>query len=345
MKTRLGRAISTTIVLTAVIVICLLIPAAANASGDITISITDPTRQGVQVYEGNTVNNALSVPVITYGDDRTLGTLRVTGKAGISVPVREGNQVKVELPLGLCYMTTPTEDNYKNYVDYPDSVDGLTNQIRDGSGKPGLRFIAGSPRSITVLVNNVDKGRQTMAIDFIFNKTGISTVRVSPLLDAARTYMKDSEGKVTRLEYLKLLADVVIRLDPGLLDIAADEKDISSVFADGAQISPEDRSRIQLLVNSGLIAGYPNKMLKPGEFLTRAEAISLLVRTMCFPAASFQYSFKDAVPAWASRDINAAVAGGIAAGQADGTFGANRKITKAEVVSLMQRTIEKYKSK
>lgn len=345
MKARLGRAFSAAFVLTAVMVIWLLVPASAYADGDIVISITDPTRQGAQVYEGGTVNNALSVPVITHGDDRTLGTLRITGKSGISVPVLEGNQVKVELPLGLCYMTTPTSDNFKNYVDYPDSVDGLKNQICDGSGKPGLRFVAGTPRSITVAVNNVDRGRQTMAIDFIYNKTGISTVRVSPLLDAAQTYAKDPAGKLTRLEFLKLLADVVIRLDPGILDRTADEKDIRLLFADGAQMSAEDQSGIQLLVNSGLIAGYPDKMLKPGEYLTRAEAISLLVRTMQLPATSSNYTFKDAVPAWASRDINTAVAGGIAVGQADGTFGANRKISKAEVVLLMQRTIETYKPK
>ncbi|MGE5421989.1 MAG: S-layer homology domain-containing protein, partial [Ignavibacteriales bacterium] len=306
---------------------------------------TDPTRQGVDVYEGNTVNNALSVPVVTYGDNRTLGTLRVTGKQGIVVPVRPGNQVKVELPVGLCYMQVPTENTYISYVEYPDKIDSLKNQIRDADGKLGLEFIAGSARSITVRVDNVDSSGQIMAIDFIFNKSAVSTVRVNPLMEAAESYIKDPSGKVTRLQFLRLLADVTAKLDPGLFDYKADEKDIREMFSDTASISSGDRGKLQLLVNSRLIVGYPDKTLRPDEYLTRAEALSLLVRTIQLPSATGSCSFKDPIPAWAVRDINSAVGSAIIAGDENGCFRANQPITKAEVLSIMQRTIETYKAK
>lgn len=321
------------------------IPVPVYAEGDITILITDPTRKGVDVYEGNTVNNALSVPVVTYGDNQTLGTLRVTGKQGIGVPVRSGNQVKVELPVGLCYMQVPTENNYLSYVEYPEKLDGLKNQICDADGKLGLEFIAGSARSITVQVDNVDSGGQIMAIDFIFNKSAMSTVRVNPLMEVAESYAKDPAGKVTRLQFLRLLADVTVKLDPGLFDYKADEKDIREMFFDTATISSEDRGKLQLLVNSGLIAGYPDKTLRPDEYLTRAQALSLLVRTIQLPSLTGNCSFNDPIPAWAVRDINAAVGSAIIAGDRNGSFRANQPITKTEVLSIMQRTIETYKTK
>ena len=79
----------------------LITPVAVWAESDIKITVTDPTRQGGVFYEGatvnegTTVNTVLSSPQVSHGENKVLGTLRITGKKGIAEPVQQGNRVMV----------------------------------------------------------------------------------------------------------------------------------------------------------------------------------------------------------------------------------------------------------
>lgn len=111
-----------------ILVVCLN-PASLQAK-DLKVNLTDPDRPGM-VGTGNTVSTVLSIPTVAYGENQVLGTVRITGKPGIRVPLQEGQKIMAELDPGVCYMCTPTPENYRDYIDWPAIIDGQTNQITD----------------------------------------------------------------------------------------------------------------------------------------------------------------------------------------------------------------------
>lgn len=324
------------------LMVFIIFPVVAFAGGDIAIKIYDPDKGYVINNKGigNISYSALSAPKLAIGDNRVLGTLRVKGKEGI-VPVSPGQKVKIELPVGTCYMQVPTMDSYKNYITWPESLDGVKNQIRDGYNVPGIKFLEGTPRSLTVEIGNVDNSGGIMVFDFIFNKENLSTVRVSRLIDKVESFENDPEGKITRLDFFKLLADVTVPFPTVPLEINKGKQNPSVIFSDLGHMSEGDIEKIRPIVNSGLIVGYPGKELRPNNYITRAEAANLIGKI--FPPEKMGKGFADEIPEWA-KDIYKAIGLGIVKGYPDGTLRPDEYVTKEEALIMLQKTMECYKS-
>lgn len=320
------------------LLIWLFLPAAAFADGNVVITVSDPDARAGVNHNGNTVNSVLSTPTVTYGEDRIMGTLRITGKKDISVPLAPGNKIMVTLPPGLCYMQTPTAENYKNYVEWPQSVDGIKNQIQDVGDKAGVKFVSGTPRSITIEINNIDSTGKITVLDFVFNKKAYSTTRVSRLLDVVKEFENDPDGKVTRLEFFKMLADVTLPFPSCPLSLKDSDTAPSERFFDLANTDYDEIDKIKPLIDSGLIVGYQN-MLEPCNFITRAQAANVVGNL--FPQSNQEPVFRDELPGWATG-INEASARGIVVGYPDGTFKPDQYITKSEVLTMLQKTLESY---
>lgn len=92
-------------------------------------------------------------------------------------------------------------------------------------------------------------------------------------------------------------------------------------------------------MNAGVIAGHQGGLLKPDDFITRAEAANLVGKI--FPPGNQNVNYKDTIPVWASGLINA-TANGIVAGYPDGAFRPDNIITKSETLTLLQKTLESY---
>lgn len=326
-------------VLIVTLLVWLAIPAVSWAESDIKISVSDPDKTGQVQYTGSTVNTVLDTPTVPFGANRVLGTLRISGKKGIDMPIKPGNKVKVSLPVGLSYMQVPNAQNYKNYVQWPEKVDELKNQIADGSGVPGVKFIEGTPRSITVEVGNVDYTGKTLALDFVFNQENFSTVRVSKLIEVAEDYKNRPNEGVTRLEFIKLLASVTVPFSSSV-SLTEEDQQLAEKFTDLPELTARDQGNISKLIESGIIAGYPGNLFKPNQNITRAEAAVMVGRI--FPAAKGKAVFKDSIPAWAVDSINNAKVNGFMAGYPDGTFRPDQLITKSEAIDLLQRVLESY---
>ncbi|QMV42451.1 glycosyl hydrolase [Cohnella cholangitidis] len=93
---------------------------------------------------------------------------------------------------------------------------------------------------------------------------------------------------------------------------------------------------------AGYYTGFPNNEAKPLERITRQDAVTLLSRAFSLKAsanASFAGGFKDAgqIAGYAKDAINALE--GVISGYANGTFGPNGFIKRAEVVSLVDKLI------
>lgn len=99
-------------------------------------------------------------------------------------------------------------------------------------------------------------------------------------------------------------------------------------------------SLIENATAANVIKGSTSSTFRPEHEITRAEFVSLLVRSLGLAASTGGQPFAD-VPseAWYAPDVAAAQAAGIIIGS-DGSFRPNASISRAEVVALITRAYE-----
>lgn len=91
----------------------------------------------------------------------------------------------------------------------------------------------------------------------------------------------------------------------------------------------------------GWVAGYSDGTFRPNASITRGEFVTILVRALELKAdSSAELIFNDAssIPSWSRDAIAAAVKAGLVEGYSDGTFQANRLITRAEMAATIVRS-------
>lgn len=96
-------------------------------------------------------------------------------------------------------------------------------------------------------------------------------------------------------------------------------------------------------VAAGLIGGYADQTFRPGDQLTRAQLAVIIAR-----AAGLELEegaapdFADAadIPAWAQREVAAAVKAGLIKGKDGNVFDPNQPATRAEALTLIIRLLE-----
>jgi len=105
---------------------------------------------------------------------------------------------------------------------------------------------------------------------------------------------------------------------------------------------------IGYLRSFGIIIGFPDGYFRPNNTITRAEFVTMSVRfyaaynRAAANTASRNNPFSDVnVGFWAMSDISTAVANGWIIGYADGTFRGDSNITRAEVVTVVNRVLDR----
>ena len=98
------------------------------------------------------------------------------------------------------------------------------------------------------------------------------------------------------------------------------------------------------LSNFGILKGYEDGTFRPDGNITRAEFATIAVRFF-----EVEYNGKDLFPDinghWAQDYINQAGFAGLVEGYPDGTFGPEKLITRAEAVTIVNRTIDRHPDK
>jgi hypothetical protein len=88
------------------------------------------------------------------------------------------------------------------------------------------------------------------------------------------------------------------------------------------------------------IKGYPDKTFRADRGITRAEIATIVFRTITRAKSNAVIDYSDVKDNfWGKAAIDAATQMGVIAGYADGTFGANQKITRAEFATIIARLI------
>ena len=142
------------------------------------------------------------------------------------------------------------------------------------------------------------------------------------------------EGKITRAEvatiYFRMLTDE---------NRAANWNQVSG-FSD-VKSSAWYNNAISTLTKAGILKGYEDGTFQPNGYITRAEFATIAIRFF-----SGVYEGEDLFPDikghWAEDYINNAANKGLVKGYEDGTFGPDRYITRAEAVTLVNRTLNRH---
>ena len=125
--------------------------------------------------------------------------------------------------------------------------------------------------------------------------------------------------------------------------LLADKAEAGKVYTSTFKDVPADlwsASSIGLMQSLGMLSGYEDGTFRPEQPITRAELIALVCR---FKAAAPGVPVFNDVPSthWAYNDINAAAAQGWTGGYEDGSFRPGQPITRAEVVSILCRVLDR----
>ena len=142
------------------------------------------------------------------------------------------------------------------------------------------------------------------------------------------------EGSITRAE----VATIFFRL---LTDESRDKfwsqtNDYTDVPADAWY-----NNAVSTLSNAGILDGYEDGTVRPDGNITRAEFATITAR---FLEASYDGGnrFPDIDGHWAAEYINEAANAGIVDGYEDGTFRPQQNITRAEAVTMVNRTVDRH---
>ena len=142
------------------------------------------------------------------------------------------------------------------------------------------------------------------------------------------------EGDITRAE----VATIFFRL---LTDESRNEYwSQTNPYSD---VSADDwfNNAVSTLTNAGVLDGYEDGTFKPNGNITRAEFATITAR---FFEATYdgENLFPDIEGHWAQDYINEAANAGIVDGYPDGTFRPQQYITRAEAVTMVNRTIDRH---
>ena len=115
---------------------------------------------------------------------------------------------------------------------------------------------------------------------------------------------------------------------------------VLDMFSDSETISAEYKDDISRAIVGGILKGYEDRTIRPGEPVKRVEAMVMLSR--CVPnleATCDGIEFSD-VPEWAKEDIAYLSKAGLVKGYGNGRMGADDFITFEQVGFLVERSDE-----
>ncbi|MEN1985666.1 S-layer homology domain-containing protein [Paenibacillus hubeiensis] len=89
----------------------------------------------------------------------------------------------------------------------------------------------------------------------------------------------------------------------------------------------------------GIINGYPDGRFRPDASITRAEFSTLLVKAFALRSGSGRIELRDIQTSWARESIEILASNGVINGYSDGTFRADQRITRAEMVAMISKIL------
>lgn len=101
------------------------------------------------------------------------------------------------------------------------------------------------------------------------------------------------------------------------------------------------KASIEKSIKLGFVTGYEDDTFRPNAAVTRAEFATMLARALKLELGDSGLSFadKEATPAWAQPFITVIAKAGFITGYEDGTFRANKEMTRTELAVIIVRAL------
>lgn len=174
-------------------------------------------------------------------------------------------------------------------------------------------------------------------------------------IDKTRKYTKDIFGNEhpTHIGYIKGYPDGSVRPDGSItreemttILYRIKNRQYESPFASTGNVFPDvnaDRwsvTEIEYMADRGFVKGYPDGKFKPARSLTRAEFAALVFRFTEIDDSKTKYVFSDLEGThWAYDEIMALCDAGLMEGYEDGTFKPENNISRAEVMTVVNKIL------
>lgn len=99
-------------------------------------------------------------------------------------------------------------------------------------------------------------------------------------------------------------------------------------------------------VSNHIISGFEDNTFRPNEMITRAQAALIISNALHLTTTTNEIMLTDDndIPEWSKSAVYAMLNAGYLSGYEDGSFGANKSMTRAEAVSMLDRIDKSIKS-
>jgi predicted RNA-binding protein with TRAM domain len=326
-----------------------------------TLDENNQTTVTVLLKSDNSPVNGISVTVTDNNDKTATKTTNSSGKITVpdKTPSKSGGGG------GGSSYTSSSGGSYSAITNIVTVTDKDGNAVKNPTVmiNSSVEITVKLPSGYIIGVGNLDNGNWYTVTVKSSNSTAKPNVKVtlSDNDENSAIGYTDSEGKVilpkkTHTAYIYGYPDYNFRPENGLTRAEAaaifarllserknEEMTPLPAFAD---ISPRDwhASAIGYLQSYGILNGYNDGTFRPDIQITRAEFVTMSVRfynaydkTLANTAGN-SITLTDISGCWAETSIKTALDYGWIQGYADGTFRGENNITRAEVVTLINRT-------
>jgi len=177
----------------------------------------------------------------------------------------------------------------------------------------------------------------------------------SSVVNNTRKYTKDIFGyeHPTHISYIKGYPDGSVKADGNITreEMAVilyriKNKEYDAPFTTTGEVFPDvlkerwSVTEIEYMANDKVVKGYPDGEFKPQDNLTRAEFAALVCRFAKLERENVENLYSDLTAEhWAYEDIQTLTASGLMEGYEDGTFRAENEITRAEVMTVINKLL------
>jgi hypothetical protein len=112
-------------------------------------------------------------------------------------------------------------------------------------------------------------------------------------------------------------------------------------FADLASFDWAKES-IEVMASKGMVKGMGNDLYKPGEYLTRAQFVTMVLRVFGISNEQTAIDFSDVnADDWFFGSVSSALKAGIVSGRSDGTFAPNEQISRQDMSAVLANALSK----
>ncbi|WP_051287061.1 polysaccharide lyase family 8 super-sandwich domain-containing protein [Paenibacillus taiwanensis] len=310
-------------------------------NGEMTIALSDPTQK----------QNSVTIEVLQ--PNMTL----LTASAGINVtPIQDGVSIEVNTTGSLGQTYTATFDLGKTYTVTVDGAKADKQAAKKGEivtvalDTPGGKVFDKwnvTPTSLTLTPDTTNTSKysfvmpgeavKVLAVYKEANSTGGGTTTAPGSTESGSTGSTGSGATESGSTTATTHPEPTKPSQPTEPVKPADPEPTKQAWSDISEHWA--KAAIQKSAELGFVTGYEDGTFRPNGIITRGELAAMLARALKLERVNAAFSFADQAqtPAWAQPFIQALAKAGYISGYEDGTFRANKQMTRSELVVLIVR--------